>query len=449
MSRKFLVCICRLTLGLILANCAHGPVRTRTEKNIPVETPKEFQSPVLAVNQFTKLPLHGDRILKRISDRSLTSLIEQQDVVENELLNTHQLLLKPGYSYEFELETFCVHAGIERPVKGDGLFLGSMEGTPKSWLPQILNSYKKNGITQNNAQLLIWSLLAGTRFDELSLENKTNILKIFPDAPIRFGNSTIENWAKSKVLSQLPAEILDAKNKFEEYRNILQDSRRKFSDIERILAPVSSRQEPSSVGWLRHEAGYYIHLTSNSYNRVHIQIYAPKDLGANTYFKPSKLIAVPGVGQRLALSSNVIKKTYDLGKQAFKDKTSISPREAAFIAKHPLDALKIYQDAQKALRLTWDNMKSSSGFEDDRADAFRHFVWSGLVTHDIGPDKAKEYLDAHEDFPENKLDAKEMDMHNNNQGIEFGKTYTGDDIETDIVKEALDQIENRELKWLK
>jgi hypothetical protein len=434
---------------LILVSCAHGPIKTHTEKNIPIAAPREFQSPFSGINQFTKLPLTADHSLRSISGRARNILIEHEKAVENELSSTNQLLLKSGYSYEFELETFCVHAGIERPVEGDGLFLGNLEGAPKSWLPQILNGYKKSGISQIKAQLLIWSLLAGTKFNELNSENKTNILKLFPDAPIRFGNSVVENWAKSTLLSQLPEEIITAKNKLEEYRDILQDSQRKFLEIESILAPASTRQEPILVGWLKHEDGYYIQLKSNSYNRIHVQIYAPQNLKSGTYFIPSNLIAVPGVGQRLALSANAIKKTYDDGKQVFKDKTSISPREATFIAKHPIDTFKIYEDAQKALKITRDNMKSSNGFEDDRSDAFRHFVWSCLVTHDIGLDKAREYLEAHEDFPENKPDAKAMDIYNNNQGIEFGSNYKGNDIERDIVKEALEKIKNRELKWIK
>lgn len=78
-----------------------------------------------------------------------------------------------------------------------------------------------------------------------------------------------------------------------------------------------------------------------------------------------------------------------------------------------MDAFYIHQAAETALNATWKNLKSSNHFEDDDTDAFRHFVWSGLVTHKIGPNKAKEYLDAHEDFPGNNKQANEMGLFNN------------------------------------
>jgi hypothetical protein len=94
-------------------------------------------------------------------------------------------------------------------------------------------------------------------------------------------------------------------------------------------------------------------------------------------------------------------------------------------------------------------MKSSHHFEDDKADAFRHFVWSGLVAHEIGYDKAKEYLDAHEEFHKNSQEAKDMDLFNNNKGLAYGKSYQGSDIGRDIVQEGLNKVKNKELRWIK
>lgn len=441
-------------LGLFTLGCASGPVTTQidTSKNPVVQNPKDFQSPVTAIQKFsTKLEsLSGkEKELKELVQGSLKALVMQQNAVASELKDTSRLKLKPGFSYDFTLESFCVHAGVERPIKGDGLFLGDIEGAAKSWLPQIASQYKLKKIPQNETQILIWSLLSGLRFDELSFENRKNLIKFFPDAAIRFGNSEVENSAKSFLLSQIPSEILSAKSKFDEYKNLLQDANSKFSDIEQILSPESSRSSPIPVGWLKHKDGYYIHLEADGYQQVRVKIYAPESLNPETYFNPSKHVVLPGEGQRLGLSSSVTERYKEKSNQEMKNVTGISAEEALFILKYPLDALKIYQAGQTAIEKTWIHFRSSKDFEDDKADAFRHFLWAGLVSHEIGYNKAKLFLDAHENFPKNKAESRSMDLYNNDQGIEYSKNYGGNDFEDDIVKAGLEKIQTGELRWIK
>lgn len=95
----------------------------------------------------------------------------------------------------------------------------------------------------------------------------------------------------------------------------------------------------------------------------------------------------------------------------------LNPKEAALVAKYPVEALKVYKTMKRALDLTSENFPQSSAYNDG-ADAFKHFVWSGLTTQAIGVAKAKEFLDAHEDFAENPAGEKAMDLHNNQEGRE-------------------------------
>jgi len=457
-----LVSAIRTIIGLVsvagfcisIIGCASGPVTTQinTNKNPVVGLPPQFQSPFQSIEKFLDLnneKMLRDKLIQQIRTKSLKTLLNQQTAVDQELNGTGKLLLQPGYSYEFDLESFCVNAGIERPVKGDGLFLGDIEGAAKSWLPIILRDYKAKGIAQSDAQILVWSLLSKTKFDQLSTKNQSELLKIFPDAPVRFGNSFVESHATSLLLSQIPSELLSAKDKFDKYQEILQNTRLKYSEMEQILSPLPARAEPSDVGWLKHEDGYYIHLQAAGYQQVHVQIYAPERLKANTYFEPTKQVALPGHGQRLALSANVIDRYQGKANQFIKNKTGVTAKEALFILKHPLDALKIYQAAQQALKTAWSHLKSSHNYEDDNTDAFRHFFWSGLMTHEIGAVKAQEYLDAHEDFPENNPEAKSMDLFNNGKGIEYSSKYHGDNFENDLIETGLAKIRDRELRWIK
>lgn len=445
-----------LGLTILLFGCASGSVTTEINPNknpASAEAPRGFQSPIEALNKFVREiePTPKDRELKQLAFGSLEAILNHQASVEKELSSAGQLLLKPGHSYEFDLESFCVNAGIERPVTGDGLFLGDIKGKAKSWLPQILVQYKTKNVSQNDAQVLVWSLLSGSRFDELSSENQKNLLKFFPDAPVRFGSSIVEESAASFLSSQIPTELLSAKDNFDRYQTLLQAARARFEEIEQTLSPLPTRTKPLPVGWLKHDDGYYIRLTADGYQRVHVQIYAPENIKNAVYFKPIEQIALPGKGQRLALSGNVIPDLRDAFNRRFKNVTGASLGEAAFVAKYPLDAFAIYQLAQKSLKLTWENFESKSNFEDDTADAFRHFVWSSMVTKEIGEIKARRFLDAHEEFPGNKPAAKAMDLFNNEKGIEFANSKENESIltEKDLVRSALGKIQMKELKWFR
>lgn len=52
----------------------------------------------------------------------------------------------------------------------------------------------------------------------------------------------------------------------------------------------------------------------------------------------------------------------------------------------------------------------------DESDAYRHYIWAGLLTKELGTKKAKEFLVAHEADPGQEEDEKNMDLYNNDRG---------------------------------
>lgn len=61
-------------------------------------------------------------------------------------------------------------------------------------------------------------------------------------------------------------------------------------------------------------------------------------------------------------------------------------------------------------------------------DAVRHALWSAYMANSMGAAKAKAWGDAHEDYPENPPDEKQMDLYNNQIGRQIGTTHSRDDI---------------------
>lgn len=442
-----------LIFGLCFLGCTTtGPIKTQINatKNPVVSAPVNLQSPIKAITHFAaETNKKQDQEIKNLAVGALKTLIEQQRKISTELSGSGKLLLHAGYSYEFTLESFCVNAGIDRPVIGDGLFLGDLEGAPRKWLPKVLSEYKAKNISQNETQVLVWALLSGAKYDELGAENQKNLTKIFPDARVRFGNSIVQNKVEDFLFGQIPDEAIEAKDRLDEYKSLIQDNTASFEDIEKVFSPWPSRQKPIPVGWLKTQDGYFVYLTSDGYQRVKVKIYAPDDLKRGTHFEPTKIVVLPGQGQRLALSNQVIDEVSQYSQDQFKKITNVTLAEANFIRKYPMDAYAIYQAANEAKNLTWKHFPDSRDFLNDRSDAFRHFVWSGLITHKTGEIKAKEYLDAHEAFPSNPIKDKNMDLFNNQKGIEYGRSYKGDSFEKDLVQEGHKKINYRELKWLK
>jgi len=83
-------------------------------------------------------------------------------------------------------------------------------------------------------------------------------------------------------------------------------------------------------------------------------------------------------------------------------------------------------------------------------DAFRHFIWAGLLTKELGTNKAKEFLNAHEENPLQSDSESTMDQFNNEKGSSSAQTLISDNnwsIEN-LEKSGLDSLKSKSLKVL-
>ena len=126
----------------------------------------------------------------------------------------------------------------------------------------------------------------------------------------------------------------------------------------------------------------------------------------------------------------------------------LNSSERKLIEEYPLEALDGFVQAQEAIVLTKLHFLRNEG--DDESDAFRHFVWAGLMTRELGASLAQRFLNAHEDMPnpnEAEQISSEMDRYNNGKGIQAelvlesqGTPSTGN-----LVDRALEALKNGEL----
>lgn len=128
---------------------------------------------------------------------------------------------------------------------------------------------------------------------------------------------------------------------------------------------------------------------------------------------------------------------------------ALSSAEKILIAKYPEEAISVLMAKQEASKST-GRIFGVSGHNDE-SDAFRHYVWSGLIANEIGAEKARLFLDAHERNPDQPAPEKEMDSYNNSRGIaeaeKLGSKHSFS-IET-LEKSALQALQEAKLKVLR
>jgi len=93
----------------------------------------------------------------------------------------------------------------------------------------------------------------------------------------------------------------------------------------------------------------------------------------------------------------------------------LTSAEKALIDKYPKEALIVFiqkLNAESASSRNFPNQKLN-----DEGDAFRHYLWAGLLTKELGAEMAKTFLDAHEANPLQTKEEKSMDLANNRGGI--------------------------------
>ncbi len=395
---------------------------------------------------------YEDKKMWAYATKTLQNLRLRQKKLEQSLQKNGKVKLAPGQSYSFTLRSFCVHVGKERPIAGDGFRFGPMKGTTAKWLPDIIRQYQSQGISQERAQRLIWSLLSGNRFDELEPKQKNDLLKIFPNAAIQFGNRYLEEEGRSFLESLIPSQAQEISNELMRLREVSRDTRRTYNEIAEIMAPFTSRTEPITMGWVKIPEGYLARVSSNeSYSSTIVDLYVPNNISRAPTFDPLKLVAIPGTGQRLAISPNADNDSSNSSSSSSSRESEVpkSPKgpnitdeELDLIKNHPVDAAIVALNAYRARRETskiFPNMKTVN----TPADVFRHFLWSALNAKKIGSERALEFLRAHESeqFKTKPREAA-MDMWNNKQGVLAAERLGKDASIDNFTQEALKKIED-------
>lgn len=229
--------------------------------------------------------------------------------------------------YEMTNKSYCLHAGTFAPSKGDGYMYAPVLGPKDEIVTAILKSAEKHPeISQHDIQLLLWTIIARTKFADYNGSVKITAVTLL--TPLQLTQleggvlgvlpGNLMDKAKDKLPDNLKA-IFEAENKI---RQLVASGNYSYDEMEKyaILAGIApARTDIPSGIWTLHPDGYYVRYFPSGYSITKVQIYVPKELilnqnGTKIIYDATNDIACPAnVGsQRLAQTNEPLNPDYKI-----------------------------------------------------------------------------------------------------------------------------------------
>jgi hypothetical protein len=214
-------------------------------------------------------------------------------------------VLQPGY-YEFHDQSYCLHAGTHGPGGGDGYLYAPPRGPAEDAVMSIVrNSVNKPNIEQHDVQVLLWAIIARSKFEDLDSHLKATATQLLTPRQLAALNRTaldlVPGPALDAATNRMPTIVRQAFQAEAQLRQLMTQPGTPYDQMERVavlagLAPMGegSRQVPSGR-WSLHPDGYYIRYLPYSYTNTLVQIWVPQGSPAvGKEYDPATHIAVPG-----------------------------------------------------------------------------------------------------------------------------------------------------------
>ena len=158
---------------------------------------------------------------------------------------------------------------------------------------------------------------------------------------------------------------------------------------------------------------------------------------------------IPNIFERARAYDNWNEGDFQPQEDGYEDTyNTLSNDEKSFVFKHPLIADMFNANAEKAKKIGRELVGIKNGY----GDAVRHCYWCALnqVSAGYKSPLAKEFGDAHENKPDNDINAKKMDLHNNSIGYHLGnQAIINGWSEEELLNQVIDAADSGRLKILK
>lgn len=226
-------------------------------------------------------------------------------------------MLCPGY-YEMTNKSYCLKAGTHGPSQGDGYMFAPVLGPKDNIVTSILKiSANHPEIPQRDVQVLLWAIIAKSKFKDMSGRLKLTAGLLLTAAEILELNGgaigTLSDEALKREIIEMPPAvqaIMEAENKI---RNLVATGVDRFEDYEQwaVLAGFAPIDRPDITRgkWSLHPDGYYVRYFPQGYQKTTVQVYVPDNINtSNLVYNAVGDIACPANtgAQRLAQTNEPI-----------------------------------------------------------------------------------------------------------------------------------------------
>ena len=120
----------------------------------------------------------------------------------------------------------------------------------------------------------------------------------------------------------------------------------------------------------------------------------------------------------------------------------LNEEERKYVLMNPVRSYVIKECQDDAERET--ERRFGYNGRNDETDAFRHCMWSGLISKRISHSEAIKFTTLHEMQDGNDFAEKSMDLHNNKNGAEIGQNIGS---ERSIADECYKALQQGKLKY--
>jgi len=224
-------------------------------------------------------------------------------------------ILEPGY-WQFTTQSYCLHAGTHGPGGGDGYLYAPIRGSQEEAVRDVLrNSVSRPDIEQRDIQVLIWAILARTKFEDLRPRLQAVAAALLTREQLaslnRSAMDIVPRRSMGRVLGELPGPLRSAFRAEADLRRRLTTGSSTYGQLEEIAvltgdAPLGEGSRAIPRGrWNDHPDGYRIRYFPSGYSRTQTEIWVEDNsAGVGAEYDPSVHVAVPGntARQRLAQS---------------------------------------------------------------------------------------------------------------------------------------------------
>lgn len=401
--------LCNLTLSCATKEIA-GDLITQTQ-NTKYEFEFDFSHPDKVRDQIKKIgPLNYPG-----NQQKLMQLLVAFTHLNNKNENSNIKLL-PRSKTLINVTSFCASSGRAAPNENE--IFRWVKGYPDIQLIREVTTLFNGSpsIGKSQIQELIWNLENKTYFEDYPVNLKQILIK---------ASTTAKLALPSRVKSRITEKLMP--NRLKEVSDIVEGQYHTVEDFKKRIESIKSNSIlptdyiastlPSSTLIARTQSSGYESQTITFFNSTN------KDQNlkiADYYLKPVRDDVQPIILASIMPHNDEIKKILEdaalkllgyIGSQY----PTLNSEEKALVKTKPIDAAIAFYNAMIA-ESNAEKLYPNSA-ENGKSDAFRHYVWAGLLTRDLGETTSLEFLTAHELNPKQPVIEKEMDMFNNDQGI--------------------------------